>query len=107
MAKSDEFTADQVQFYTINGSRLPMSERVKNNSEYPILLQLSNDRVFALNFSQEYSISNEEQRKKITNEEHYFDFAKGIGFKNYELFSLPYFSEALMNALPKNKKELT
>ena len=84
-----------------------MSEKVKHNSEYPVLLQLAGDRVFALNFSAAYSISNEDQRKKITNEEHYYDFAKGIGFKNYELFSLPYFSEALMNALPKNKKELT
>ena len=68
---------------------------------------MANDRIFALNFSEAWKISNEEQRNKVSNDEHYFDFAKGIGFKNYELFSLPSFSQALMNALPKNKKELS
>ena len=107
LTNNTQFTKEEVQFFTINGSKLPLSEKVKNNLEYPVLLQLANDRIFAINFSQAWSISNEEQRNKISSEEHYFDFAKGIGFKNYELFSLPYFSEALMNALPKNKKELS
>ena len=39
--------------------------------------------MFALNFSQEYKIGSSEQRKNISEEEHYFDFARDIGLKDY------------------------
>ena len=94
-----------MKFFTLAGSKLPLSEMVKNNSEYPVLLQLAGDRIYALNFSAEYLITKREQSEHGEMGQ-YQDFARGIGFKNYELFSLPYFSDALMNALPQ-KKELT
>ena len=42
----------------------------------------------------------------IHEEEHYFDFARDIGLKGYELFALPYFAHKLMKSLPP-KKQLT
>ena len=42
----------------------------------------------------------------IRDEEHYYDFARDLGLKGYDLFALPYFSHKLINALPP-KKEMT
>ena len=42
----------------------------------------------------------------IHEEEHYYDFARDIGLRGYELFSQPYFAHKLMQSLPPGK-ELT
>lgn len=61
-----------------------------------------------VNFSQEYHISSRDDRNlSIYDEEHYYDFARDLGFKGYELFSLPYYSHRLMQALPKKKTPMS
>ena len=47
--------ATTVQFFSINGACIPLCEKVKDLSSYPILLQTDGGaRVFALNFSSEW-----------------------------------------------------
>ena len=51
LMQSEGNSVKNVQFYTVTGSRLPLSEQVNDLKEYPILLQINNDKTFALNFS--------------------------------------------------------
>lgn len=51
LLQSEGNSVKNVQFYTVTGSRLPLSEQVNDLKEYPILLQINNDKTFALNFS--------------------------------------------------------
>ena len=91
----------EVKFFSLNGSRLPLSEKVANQREYPVLCQIDGERTYALNFSQEYQIEARQDRERnIKDEEHYFDFARDLGLKGYDLFALPYFSHKLINSLP-------
>ena len=104
-SKNDDI--NKVQFFTLTGSRLPLCEKIANLRQYPVLLQINDDRIFAINFSQEYAISRgNDHSSAIHDEEHYFDIARDIGLKGYELFSLPYFAHKLMQALPP-KQELS
>lgn len=52
---------DKVKFYSISGARLPLSEKVGNLLEFPILCQVGQNRVFAINFDQELDINNRER----------------------------------------------
>jgi hypothetical protein len=45
-----------VKFYTVTGSRIPLTEIVNDLKEYPVLLQLNGDRTFALNFTDEFKV---------------------------------------------------
>ena len=95
------------QFYTLNGHRLPMCERVGDQRAFPVLLQINNERIFALNFSTQCKIENRDKsQSKIFDEEFYFDFARDIGIHGYQKYSLPYISHKMMNALPP-KQEMT
>lgn len=38
LVKNAMLEQNQVQFFSIGGSKLPMCEKIKNNSEYPVLL---------------------------------------------------------------------
>ena len=51
LLQSEGNSVKNVQFYSVTGSRLPLSEQVNDLKEYPILLQINNDKTFALNFS--------------------------------------------------------
>ena len=51
LLQSEGNSVKNVQFYTVTGYRLPLSEQVNDLKEYPILLQINNDKTFALNFS--------------------------------------------------------
>lgn len=95
------------QFYTLNGHRLPLCERIGDQRAFPVLLQINNERIFALNFSTQYKIQNRDKSEsKIFEEEFYFDFARDIGIHGYQKYSLPYISHKMMNALPK-KQQIT
>ena len=69
----------------------------------PIFCQVNDDRVFALNFSQEFDIRRIYQSSPITDEEHFFDFASGIGLKGYQKFLFSNFAHKLMHALPNKE----
>ena len=38
LVNNTSFEQNQVQFFSITGSKLPMCEKIKNNSEFPVLL---------------------------------------------------------------------
>jgi hypothetical protein len=97
---------NSLYFESIAGSRLPLCEKIGNQCNYPVLLRINDSRTFALNFSKQYKISGRaEQCSDISNEEHYYDYTRDIGMKGYELYSLPYFSHKLMQALPLAKRD--
>jgi len=68
-------------------------------------MQIDGGRLFALNFSNEFLIS-QRQPQSIKNEEYYHDYAEGVGMKGFTRFFLPYFSHRLQNALPSSKTEV-
>jgi len=69
----------------------------------PIFCQVDDNRVFALNFSREFDIRRIYQSSPVTDEEHFFDFAQGIGLKGYQKFLFSNFSHRLMHALPDSQ----
>ena len=97
--------AASIEFYSITGAKLPLSEKVQDLREFPIICQVNKNRLYAVNFSDEIEIS--KRNTSIKDQEHYFDFAYGLGLKKYELFSLSYLSHRLQMSLPDNKKTLT
>ena len=108
----DELTAhtqnkvNDIKFYTITGSRIPLSEAVGDLREYPILLQVNGDKVFALNFTNEFKVTRETSNN-IKEEEHYYDFAKGVGLNDYEKFFFSNFAHHMQHALPQHKSLLS
>ena len=79
---------EKVQFFSLTGSKLPLCEIVGHHRSYPVLVQINDDRVFALNFTEEMQIQNRlDGTQPIHEEEHYYDFARDIGLRGYELFS--------------------
>ena len=106
LVESSNNNVTNVQFFTITGSRIPLSERVSDLREYPVLLQVNNDKVFALNFTDEFKVEREASND-IKEEEHYYDFAKGVGLKDYEKFFFPNFAHHVQHALPQKKELLT
>jgi len=73
---------ETVEFFTITGSRIPLSEKVQDLNDYPVILQINKNRVFALNFSHEFEIDRKISHD-CTKEEYFYDFAQGIGMKGY------------------------
>ena len=71
-----------------------------------MILQVNNDKTFALNFSDKFQVDRGESRD-IKLEEHYYDFAKGVGLKGYERFFFPNFAHRMQHALPNNKPLMT
>ena len=47
---------EKVQFFALTGSKLPLCETVGSHRSYPVLVQINDDRVFALNFTEEMQI---------------------------------------------------
>ena len=77
----------KAQFLTITGSKLPLSERIADHHEYPVLLQLNDERVFAINFCPNLKIATKDENiDNIFAEKHYFNMAQDIGYRGYELF---------------------
>lgn len=113
MESSSSNNISSIYFESITGSRLPLSEKIGNQRNYPVLLKIidteKNSRTFALNFSDQFKITDRsEESLDVSNEEHFYDFSKDIGLKGYQLYSLPYFSHKLMQSLPvQNKTNLT
>ena len=70
-----------------------------------MILQVNNDKTFALNFSDKFSVNRGESRD-IKLEEHYYDFAKGVGLKGYERFFFPNFAHRMQHALPRTRAVL-
>lgn len=62
--------------------------------------------MFALNFTDEFKITRTVSND-IKEEEHYYDFAKGVGLKDYEKFFFSNFSHHLQHALPQKKEMLS
>ena len=84
-----------------------MSEKIGDNCAFPVLLQLNDERVFALNFSDQYEISNNSSRDgSIYDEETYYDYSRDIGLNGYQKHALPQMSQKIMRALPP-KEQLT
>jgi len=97
---ADKNKVTDVKFYTITGSRIPLTEIVGDLKEYPVLLQVNGDRTFALNFTDEFKVQRDVSND-IHEEEHFYDFAKGVGLKDYEKFFYSNLSHHVMKALPK------
>ena len=96
---------EKVGFFNMGGSKLPLSEKICNHHEYPVLLQINDNRTFAVNFSPDYRIEKRHERHlSIKEEEHYYDFARGIGYKGYELFSQSLLAYKLMVSLPPRQE---
>ena len=68
----------------------------------PFLKSINNDKVFALNFTDEFKVERETSND-IKEEEHYYDFAKGVGLKGYEKFFFPNFAHHMQHALPRKE----
>jgi len=69
-----------------------------------VLLQVNDERIFALNFSMQYRIaSRDTSDQSIYDEETYSDYARDIGLNGYKRFALPYISHKIMKALPPKK----
>ena len=85
-----------------------MSEKIQDLREFPVICQVSDaskkqeKRIYAINFSDELQISKRETT--IKDMEHYFDFAHGLGIKQYELFALSSFAYRFQMALPENNQ---
>jgi polyhydroxyalkanoate synthesis regulator phasin len=78
---------------------VPLTEKVEDLNDLPIICQIDDKRIFALNFSKEFEV--ERQRSFDNNsEECYYDLAKGIGLKKFEQKLLPSFAFKLMESLP-------
>lgn len=95
-----------VQFYSINGAKLPLSEQVQDLREFPILCQVDNNRVYAINFCDELTI-NHRELTDIKDQEHYFDFANSLGMRGYGLHSFSYLSQRLQMSLPAGESHLS
>jgi hypothetical protein len=93
--------AKTVDFFTITGYKIPLCEKVSDLNDFPILCQINQSRIFAINFSHETSI--EHVDNKPNDEERFFRFASGIGLKGYQRFLYGNFAHGIMNALPGNK----
>ena len=102
MAAGENQVTD-VKFYTVTGSRIPLTEVVSDLKEYPVLLQVNGDRTFALNFTDEFKVQRDVSND-ITEEEHFYDFANGVGLKDYEKFFYSNLSHQVMKSLP-NKRD--
>ena len=74
--------------------------------EFPILCQVGQNRVFAINFDQELDINNRE-RTTIKDQEQYFDYAFLLGMRGYGLHSLSNFAHRLQKSLPERQQSLT
>ena len=92
----------------MSGSELPLCEQVRDQREYPVLIQIDGSKTFAVNFSQEFSITSRDATlKDIHAEEHYYDFVRDLGLKGYEQFVLPYYAHKFMQALPSGQQNLS
>ena len=77
----------KAQFLTLTGSKLPLSERIADHHEYPVILQLNDNRVFAINFCPDLKIATKDGNvDNIFAEKHYFNMAQDIGYRGFELF---------------------
>jgi len=92
---------DDIKFFSLTGARVPLCEEVSTHYALPLLLQVNNDKVFALNFNDQV-VSQDKGAAgwSIKDEEHYFDFGEGVGLRGYEKFLLPHFSHRLIHCLP-------
>ena len=61
---------------------MPLCEKVADLNDYPIITQINKNRVFALNFSNEFEIERT-CSTNFTREEFFYDYAVGIGMKGY------------------------
>jgi hypothetical protein len=66
-------------------------------------MQFDNSRVFAFNFSDDFSIEDTDKNFNTSNPEHLYEFSKGIGLKNAEKYLFPCFLQKMQMALPKTK----
>jgi hypothetical protein len=78
---------------------VPLSEKVEDLNDLPIICQIDDKRIFALNFSKEFEVERQRSFDK-NSEEFYYDLAKGIGLKKFEQKLLPSFAFKLMQSLP-------
>lgn len=76
---------------------------MKDLNDFPIVCQVDGERIFSLNFTNEFVVERQ-INKEILREEFYHDFALGIGLKGYQRTILPSFAHKLMSSLPKNKE---
>ena len=44
----------KAKFYNLSGSQAPLCEKIGDNRAYPLLLQINDERIFAINFSDQY-----------------------------------------------------
>lgn len=101
LMNSETNQVKSVQFYTITGAIIPLCETVADLNDYPILCQINDKRVYAINFSHEQKFEN--NSTKVFDEENFFNYAAGIGLKGYSRYFYSNFSFKIMNALPKQK----
>lgn len=92
---------NDVKFYTITGAQIPLCETVEDLNDFPILCYINNTHMYAFNFSFETSIA--EKDNTIHDEMHYFEFASGIGLKEYQRYFYAQLAHKYISALPEDK----
>lgn len=77
---------------------MPLCERVRDVSEFPVLCSVNDTHIYAINFSHGTKISKDDDDPR--DEEAYFKFARGIGMKGFAGSASSSFAHKLMNTLP-------
>lgn len=95
-----------VEFFTLNGSRIPEPEKIKDNKEFPILCRINNERIFSINFDPEMHLQGRD-KTTMKDQEEYFDMAEGLGLYAYQSRALSQVCHRVQRGLPNNKKEFT
>ena len=63
-------------------------------------MQIDGKRVFALNFTSDFSIEDTDRDFDTSNPEHLYEFSKGIGLKHGEKYLYANFLQKMLIALP-------
>lgn len=101
-----EQAVNHVEFYNIQGHRIPLCETVRELIEMPVIMQINHKSIVAINFNTAYGVANSNQVNDDMSEENYYDFAKGIGLPPKEKFLYSNFSQKLQQSLKeKNSKK--
>jgi hypothetical protein len=95
-------TIKDVHFYTIAGAYIPLCETTQDLNDFPILCQLNGCHVYALNFSYETLVSQVDN--ELEDEQHYYEFASGVGLKGFQRFFYSNFSHRFINSLPEQNQ---
>jgi len=91
-----------LHFYTSEGALVPLNEKINDLTMLPILMQINNSSIFALNFQDEFTIEDLDSFD-TENPEFLYEFSKSIGLKNSEKYLYPCFLQKVSMSLPRGR----